>query len=80
MQSWGVEEDAKRMGELALILILLCITIAISCASNKFMYKFGQTVHQCLTASLEIITQLWLENSSNPFEVPWIFTNKRYNH
>ena len=23
----------------------------ISCASNKFTYKFGQTVHQCLTAS-----------------------------
>ena len=26
----------------------------ISCASNKFTYKFGQTVHQCLTAPLEI--------------------------
>ena len=24
--------------------------------------------------------QLWLENSSNPFGVTWIFTNKGYNH
>ena len=31
----------------------------ISCASNKFTYKFGQTVHQCLTAPLDITSFGW---------------------
>ena len=38
-------------------------------------------VNQCLTPSLEIISfGFGLENSSNSFGVPWIFTNKGYNH